>query len=179
MFARSISIAALISLLLLFATTAGAQYGPRPDEEYINHRFRFLIVYNPHNVLCEYSGAVTGDGITLCVPYGQINVYGTPDNSFEPSTWLNERGIAEEEMSADEADLFFVNEVKNCREVPAGGYFGAYYDCGGNFYQAAIPRKDPGGFYTVYHVNYLFYKEPKSLELFTQILRTFQPTPVE
>ncbi len=179
MLTKTINVTVLLGLLLIFSTTAGAQYGPRPDEEYINHRFYFSIVYNPHDVLCENSDSVTGDGITLCVPYGQINVYGSPGNDFEPSTWLNEMGITEEEMNENSADRFFVNQVNGCREVPADGYFGAYYDCGGNFYQAAIPREGPRGFYTVYHVNYLFYKKPQSLELFKQILRTFQPTPVE
>ena len=77
---------------------------------------------------------------------------------------------AAQELKESE-DLFFVNRMKACREVPIDGHFKAHYECADGFHAGL---RHPKYGYPIY-VNYFFQEKPHNLEFFKQILLTFEP----
>lgn len=125
------------------------------------------------------------NGIGLFLSHDEeISFYGKALNTFDMSEheamwkdFLETGRVSKEEYEQEMKEswnLFFVNKVANCRKVPVGGYFGLYYECADGMRAGA---KRPGRGYV--YLDYDFSGEPKNLDLFKQILRTFKTLPPE
>ena len=184
MLSRTIPIIILLSIILNMQNESLAHESMQIYENY-NKYYSFK--YDASKVICYYPDfdedcIMSEDVIVMYLDnHENVNSWGQYINYFDPSDSIRdleyevEHGFLTAQEAAQELkeseDLFFVNRMKACREVPIDGHFKAYYECADGFHAGL---RHPKYGYPIY-VNYFFQEKPHNLEFFKQILLTFEP----
>ena len=171
----------VVALCFSLGLPAWGQYDPSPEaqndlrlrrEYLISYPGLFAFRYDPEEVTnfippMYWNYAHTSKGYNLSLePEEEIITQMMLFNDFDPAINVN---FMDSEAVDEYADLFFVNKVKNCQEVPTEGFFKVYYECADGLYAAELHPKSA---YTI-SVSYEYSGKPRHKILFLKILRTF------